>query len=249
MIKKIFLGVAMFACAMTIEAENEFVFSPEIEPFVGINLGATTSLGIPEETEKINSAKTMICPAIGVMATQMLSEKWGVQTGLIYERKGGNSNVVMKNFETEIVLAGSDGTPTHGFFSGTSENHHSVYYLTLPIRAVYRMGKWDINGGIYLSYALKRSRTGEAYDGKIRTTPLVPAIAVTSSTSDWSDKVPRMDYGISVGATRAIWKNLDIKVDANWGLKNVLNAPESGLTMNVYNLYACIGLGWRFNGK
>jgi len=249
MIKKILLTLLTTATLSNATYAEDFHFAPEIEPFVGINLGATTSLGVPEETEKINSAKTLLCPAIGVNAIQMFSEHSGASVGLIFERKGGNSNVEMKNFETEITLAGS-GTPTHGFFTGISTNHHSVYYLTLPVCYVYRINdKWDINAGMYFSYALSRTRTGEAYDGKIRTTPLVPAIAVEYSTSDWSDKVPRFDYGISVGATRQIWRNLDVKLDVNWGLRNTLNAPESGLTKSVYNLYACLGFGWRFANK
>ncbi len=224
---------------------GDFHFAPEFEPFVGINLGATTSLGVPAETEKINSSKSMICPVVGVFATQMLSEHNGVSVGLLFERKGGNSSVNMKNFETEITLAGS-GTPTHGFFTGTSTNHHSVYYLTIPVRYEYRMNsKWRFDAGMYFSYALSRTRTGEAFDGKIRTSPLVPAIAVEYSTSDWSEKIPRFDCGISIGATRQIWRNLDVKADLNWGLLNTLNAPESGLKQNVYNLYASVGLGWR----
>jgi len=245
MIKKIFLASLIAFSASDITYAQSFKFAPEIEPFIGINLGATTSLGVPDETDKINSADNMICPAVGVMATQMITEHSGAQIGLVYERKGGNSNVNMRNFETEITLAGS-GTPTHGFFTGTSTNHHSVYYLTMPVRYVYRFNdKWEATGGMYFSYAVSRTRTGEAFDGKIRTTPLVPAIAVEYSTSDWSDKVPRFDCGISLGAKRQVWKNLDVKLDLNWGLMNTLDAPESGLTMNVYNLYACIGLGWK----
>lgn len=249
MINKILLTSFIAITAVFHTYAEDFHFAPEIEPFVGINLGATTSLGVPEETEKINSAKTMLCPAIGVNAIQMLSQHSGVSVGLVFERKGGNSNVEMKNFKTQITLAGS-GTPTDGYFTGTSTSHHSVYYLTLPVRYVYRFNsKWDINAGMYFSYALSRTRTGEAYDGKIRETPLVPAIAVEYSTSDWSDKIPRFDCGISIGATRQIWRNLDVKLDVNWGLCNTLNAPESGLTMNVYNLYGCIGFGWRFANK
>lgn len=218
----------------------------EFRPYWAGNYGLTTSLGIPAETREIKSSKWKYNYVFGCDVNLMLSQKWGIGSGLRYERKAGNSCVVMKNFLTTITLAG-EGTPTYGYFSGTVDNTFDNRYVTLPLTAIYRASKkWDIRWGMYFAYNVSPSYTGIAYDGKIRENPLVPAVGVDNSTSDFSDDVNRFDAGIQVGGICAIWKGLTINLDIDWGLVNVLDAPQSGMTMKVYNLYFSCGLGWRF---
>jgi len=215
-------------------------------PYWSTNYGLTTSFGAPAETREIKSSSLQINYIFGCDVIRMFSDKWGIATGLRYERKGGNSCVVMKNYLTTITLVG-DGTPTYGYFSGTVETKCDIKYLSLPVMAFYRATKrLDVHGGLYFSYALDRKYQTKAYDGKIRETPLVPAVGVTESYSDFSDKITQTDMGIEAGISYLITKHLDINADINWGLVNVLNAPESGMTKKVYNLYASIGIGWRF---
>lgn len=238
-IYKISAAIALILSSMTANAQTE------VTPFFGSNWGATTSFGTPAETREIKSSNLLFNYVIGCDVTQMLSDKWGIDTGLRYERKASGSNVVMKNFLTTITLAGA-GTPTHGYFSGNVKNINDNSYITLPVMAVYRTNsKWDVRGGMYFSYALRRKYTGEATDGKIRQNPTIPATAVTYSTSDFSDDISKFDCGVQLGVVRPIWKNLKCNVDLNWGLINTLNSEASGMTMNVYNLYLCVGLGWQ----
>jgi len=249
--KKIILTAVIAAAsifevyAQNVTAEGHKV-KFEFRPYWASNWGATTSLGVPPETREIKNSRLMYNYVFGCDVTMMLSEKWGINTGLRFERKGGNSCVVMKNFLTTITLAG-EGTPTYGYFSGTVDNTFDCKYFTIPVQALYRAGKkWDIRWGMYFSYNVSPSYTGIAYDGKIRENPTVPAVGVDDSHSDFSDDVNRFDTGIQVGAVWTIWKGLSVNMDINWGLANVLDAPQSGMTMKVYNLYFCCGIGWRF---
>jgi len=225
---------------------KKFKFQPEIISYWGSNWGATTSFGAPKETRKINSSKLYYNYVFGTDITQMINTKWGVTTGLRFERKANGSSVEMKNFLTTVTLAGA-GTPTHGYFTGKNTSKNDNKYLTIPIMGVYRANEdWDFRAGAYFSWAVSRCYTGEATDGKIRETPLVPATAVTSSTSDFSDDITKYDIGIQVGTVHKMWKQLYVTMDINWGLVNTLDSPRSGMTMNVYNLYYCMGLGWKF---
>jgi len=227
-------------------SSKRFKFHPEVLSYWGSNWGATTSFGTPQETRKINTSKMYYNYVFGTDLTQMFSSKWGMTTGLRFERKANGSSVEMKNFLTTVTLAGA-GTPTHGYFTGKNKCKNDNKYLTIPLLAVYRANAdWDFRFGGYFSYAVSRCYTGEATDGKIRETPLVPATAVTYSTSDFSDDITKYDIGIQVGTVHKVWKQLYVTMDIDWGLVNTLDSPRSGMTMNVYNLYYCMGLGWKF---
>lgn len=249
--KKIILTAVFAAISITgVYAQNDASANNktkwEFRPYWASNWGLTTSLGVPPETREIKSSKLMYNYVFGCDVSVLFSEKWGINTGLRYERKAGNSCVVMKNFLTTITLAG-EGTPTYGYFSGTVDNTFDNRYLTIPVQALFRASsKWDIRWGMYFSYNVHPSYTGIAYDGKIRENPTVPAVGVDNSTSDFSNDVNRFDAGIQAGAVWTIWKGLNVNMDINWGLVNVLDAPQSGMTMKVYNLYFSCGIGWRF---
>jgi len=249
--KTLLLAVMTLACtsasALTANNEGEEKNSNvEILPYWASNWGATTSFGAPKETRKINTSKLYYNYVFGVDLTKMITPRWGVTSGLRFERKANGSSVEMKNFLTTVTLAGA-GTPTHGYFTGKNTSKNDNKYLTLPLLAVYRANKdWDFRMGAYFSYALSRCYTGEATDGKIRESPLVPATAVTYSTSDFSDDITKYDIGLQLGTVHRIWKELYVTMDVTWGLVNTLDSPRSGMTMNVYNLYYCMGLGWKF---
>lgn len=241
------IGVSAQTTTSTPQADKAKKAKFEFRPFYASNFGVTTSYGVPSETREIKSSTFKYNWAFGCDVNMMLSDKWGISSGLRYERKASNSCVRMENFLTTITLAGGEGTPTHGYFTGTSDNTFDNHYLTLPVLGVFRAHKkWDVRAGMYFSYNIVPSYTGIAYDGKIRESPLVPAVGVDNSTCDFTDDINKFDMGIQAGVVWMPWKKLTINGDINWGLVNVLDSPRSGMTMNVYNIYFSLGIGWRF---
>jgi len=219
----------------------------EFRPYYSTNFGVTTSFGVPQECREINGSDFKWNYVFGCDVMYMISDRWGINSGLRYERKASNSNVYMENFYSTVTMGEGEGTPTHGYYTGNTSSTFDNRYLTLPVMALYRASKkWDIRFGAYFSYNVRPSYLATAYDGKIRENPLVPAVGVDNSTTDFSKDVNKFDMGIQAGAIWTIWKNLNVNFDINWGLINVLDSPDSGMTMNVYNLYFNCGIGWRF---
>ena len=93
---------------------------------------------------------------------------------------------------------------------------------------------------------MSRSRHDESSEGTIRQDLFSPVAPVNHSTNDSSDKISRFDCGLQLGLTHPIWRQLMFEFDLDWGLVNVWDGRDYGMTMNIYNLYARMGLGWQF---
>jgi len=219
----------------------------EFIPFAGLNLGMTTSIGVPRETRSISVSPYNFNYVVGVMASKRFTKSWGIQTGLRVERKGGNSNVYMEDYYTKVHFDGAE-KETQGYYSGRSQGHHDVWALTLPLYAMYQPKEsWSIHFGPYFSYQFWRNRHGISSQGTIRESVYSPLIPVDHSETDNSAKVSKWDCGVSFGCTRQMWRQLYLVFDFSWGLVNQWDGSDYGMKMNIYNIYAQLGFGWKFN--
>jgi len=221
--------------------------SPEIIPFAGLNLGMTTSIGVPRETRSISAAPYNFNVVAGALVSQRFSSKWGVMSGLRVERKGGHNNVYMENYFTKVHFEGV-ADDTQGYFSGRSQGEHDVWALSMPLYAMYQPHqRWSIQFGPYVSWQFSRYRYGISSEGTIRESMFSPLIPVDHSESDNSKKVSKWDAGIGFGCTRQMWRQLYMVFDFTWGLVNQWDGSDYGMKKNIYNIYAQLGFGWKFN--
>ncbi|GEM_PF-5626674 len=228
-------------------APNKDAGSFEFIPYAGLNLGMTTSIGVPRETRSISVAPYNFNFAVGFLTSKRFCKNWGMMSGLRVERKGGNSNVYMENYYTKVHFDGAT-EETQGYYTGRSQGHHDVYALTLPLYAMYQPSqKWSIQFGPYFSWQFSRNRHGESDRGYIRQSVFSPLIPVDHSQTDNSKKVSEWDCGVSFGCTRQLWSKLYMVFDFNWGLVNQWDGTDYGMKMDIFNIYGQLGFGWKFN--
>lgn len=219
----------------------------EFIPYGALNLGMTSSIGVPRQTRSVSAAPYNFNFAVGFLASKRFSTKWGMMTGLRVERKGSNSNVYMENYYTKVHFEGAEND-TQGYYTGRSQGWHDVYALTLPLCVMYQpCEKYSVHFGPYFSWQFSRSRKGISSDGTIRESVYSPLIPVDHSESDNSKKVSQWDCGLSAGCTRQLWRQLYMVFDFSWGFVNQWDGSDYGMKMNIYNIYAQLGFGWKFN--
>lgn len=184
--------------------------------------------------------------SFGFQATRMLSERWGIKSGLTFENKGMKTGIEAKDYHlTMNIVSGEElGTRT-GYYTGSIKNETKLGYLTLPVSAVFRPNRdWEVSAGAYVSYAVSRSFIGKVFEGKIRETPLLPAIGINSAEYDYSGDMRRFDAGMTLGGSRRVYRNLSVTADLKWGFVSVLNPATRKIDMNTYNVYLNLGVAY-----
>lgn len=226
--------------AQTSERKIEYNFA------LGFNIGGTTPIGLPAEIRGIDSYQPTLNLTVGASALKMLSPKWGVEAGLRFENKGMKTGVEVRNWQMTVNIQSGDDTGTKtGYFTGRIKNKTSISYLALPVRAIYRINeKWDLKGGLYFSYAIDRSFTGNVIEGRIRETPLHPVIGITKADYDYSEDLRKFDLGIDLGANWKVYRNLAVHANLTWGFLPVLDPDKRRVNMDNYNVYLNIGVNY-----
>lgn len=213
---------------------------------LGFNIGGTTPLGLPAEIRSINSYQPTLNLTVGASIIKMFSPQWGIDAGLRFENKGMETGADVRHWQMTVNIQSGDEIGTkNGYFTGRIKNKTSIGYLTVPVKAVFRINnKWDLKGGLYFSYAIDRSFTGNVIDGQIRETPLTPIIGITKADYDYSDDIRKFDTGVELGANWKVYKDLAVNANLSWGFLSVLNPNSRRVDMNNYNIYVNIGLNY-----
>ena len=215
---------------------------------LGFNIGAMSPLGLPAERRKIDSYQPKANLSIDFAVSYMLSDKWGIGAGLCFETKGMKTGVEVKDYHLKMNIEEGDeqGTRT-GYFTGRIKNDTRVTYITIPVNAVFRPDNdWKVEAGPYFSIAIDRSFLGDVSSGKMRETPLHPAIGISKASYDYSDDIRHFDFGIGLGGSRRIYRGLSVRADLKWGLLTVLDPSKRTIDMDTYNIYLNLGLSYAF---
>ena len=230
---------------------NQGCGTPELIPYFALNLGMTSSIGVPRQTRAISAAPYNFNFAIGCMVSQRFSRKWGIQSGLRIERKGNNSNVYMEDYLTRVHIYEGQAEEVQGYYTGRSQGFHDVWALTMPLCAMYQPNQnWCLYFGPYFSFQFSRYRYGISGDADgcyIRESVYSPTVSVDHSETDHSKKVSKWDCGVTVGCTRRLWRQLYMVCDLNWGLVNQWDGTDYGMKMPIFNIYGQLGFGWKFH--
>lgn len=210
---------------------------------LGFNLGGTTPMGLPAEIRKIGGYRPTVNLVVGASATYTPVPRWGVSAGLVFETKGMNTSIKVKNYHlTMSIQEGDDRGEKTGYFTGDIRNKTKITYLTIPVNAVFRPDKyWQVEAGPYFSFALDRSFIGHVDGGTMHETPLMPAIGVSKAEYDYSSDIRRFDCGLGVGGSRRVYRGLSVKARLTWGLMSVLAPSRRKIDMDTYNVYLNVG--------
>lgn len=211
----------------------------------GYNLGARTPMGMPAEMRALNSYTPQACFSVGAYATYMANARWGARTGLLYDGKGHKAGIEVRNYQLSVML--QDDGRKQGYYTGDIENKTMSHYITLPLLAVFRpCDKWDVFGGLYVSWAFSRKFEGTAHNGSIRETPLHDRIAVRNGTYDYSSDLRKYDIGAQIGGAYYIDHHFSIQAAVQMGFVDQLNPDTRQIDQSLYNVYLNIGAAYRF---
>ena len=216
--------------------------------YVGAKLGGTFPIGLPQEIRGINSYNPTFNPTIGIDAVHMFNDKLGMSVGARLEYKGMNAEVDVRHYLISVNIQDGDSQGlTRGYFSGKVENQTKHLYGTLPVLAVYRpTSTWEFRAGVWAAYAFSTGFQGNAFDGTIRESFLLPKVAVRMSAFQYDEDVRRFDAGLQLGTSCNISNHLCANADITWGLVNTLNPSTRKVDISTYNVYLDLGLGYRF---
>ncbi|MBB4035919.1 hypothetical protein GGR21_001814 [Dysgonomonas hofstadii] len=219
---------------------------------LGLNMGGSMPVPIPEEVRKIESYNPKINPHVGVGTIYYLTEKWGIGTELSVGSKGMRVTDEVKYMRTRVLVSkpGEEEKTVEGYFVGKNMTNVSLYYLTLSVSGIYSITpKWEVKAGIYASGIGKTKFTGNVSDGYLREgTPnglRVDIEADNPATFDFSDNMRDFDAGFIIGGKYKVNDRIGVFVDFNCGLTDIFYRDQSPIQFKMQNLYASFGVSYK----
>lgn len=247
--KKITIAILAITTAILSVTAQENKVKWEFDTKVGVNIGGTSPLPLPEEIRKIESYSPQFAPTIEVNATRWMSSHWGICSGIRAEKKAMSTHAQVKNYRTEII--GEGGNKLRGNWTGDVHTDCENWYLSIPLQAVYRLNNSiDFTAGVFFSYLLDGNFDGYVNDGYLRKeNPTGDKIVFDKNnrgTYDFSDEINSFSWGLQAGAH---WNTSDrIKVSAQltWGINELFKNDFKTISFAMYPIYLNIAAGYRF---
>ncbi|MCX2477024.1 outer membrane beta-barrel protein [Pedobacter sp. MC2016-05] len=239
--------IILLRANMASAQESNEVISKKLEHslFIGYNFGGLAPVSFPENIRAINSYSPGFSPAIGYEVIFRLDEHWGIGSGMRLDYKGMSVRDSVQYFHTQVSV---DDASVEGDFSGTNTTNVKNLYLSLPVYAVYQTDNhWTIKLGFYASRLIRPSFSGSVSDGYLRKgDSLGEKITITSATFNFDEKQRKTDFGLFAGGEKMVYKDFSVKADLQWGLRPVFPDSFTGISFNMYNIFATLGISYQF---
>ena len=181
--KKILL-LALLATQISL-VRAQFLKDVSIEAQIGYNIGGTMPLGMPASIRGLNSYTPQLNPQVGIKAEKPLADKWGVEAGVILDRKAMKTDAQVKGYHMTMSRGGE---AIEGYFTGNVVTDVGTWTLSVPVEMTFKPTEnLKIYAGPYVGWNMSRNFEGYAYDGYIRkdtpTDSLIPKFFISSYTS------------------------------------------------------------------
>lgn len=247
---KIIVLLLLFVSAVSIVKAQEAQAKWENDVIIGLNIGGTTPLPLPNEIRKVNSYSAGLNPTIAIRTTRWMDNapQWGVTTGLYIDYRGMEIDADVKYWNTKLQVGeGATVGEYQGLFSGKNHTKMKVGYFTLPVMASYRpFTHWTFRLGGYVSWTHSTKFEGSAADGYICNGGATGDItAIDKATFDFSKELKSIDAGIAAGADWKVKNKISVVGQLNWGLVPVFPSSFTGIPYKMYNIYFTLGLAYR----
>lgn len=236
----------LIAAILSLSAqENKWEFDAKI----GVNIGGTSPIPLPEEIRNIESYSPQFAPTIEATATRWISGRWGISSGLRAEKRAMSTHAQVKNYRTEII--GEGGNKLRGNWTGDVHTSCDNLYLTIPVQAVYRLNKnFDFSGGLFFSYLLDGSFDGYVNDGYLRkdnpTGDKIVFDKENRGTYDFSDEINSFSWGVQAAAHWNASDRVKLSAQLTWGINELFKSDFKTISFSMYPIYLNIAAGYRF---
>lgn len=247
--KYIISAVTLWLCTLTLSAQGVYTknYSEiEINLLLGVNIGATAPLPLPEEVRKIKSYNPKFNPQIGANIIYNFYKNWGLGTGLTLDWKGMRVKDEVKYMYTSVTQNGGESYLT-GYFVGKNMTNVNALHLTMPIYGTYRFNdKWRVKLGFYASRVLSNTFEGNVSDGYIRVgDPTGQKQEIDIATFDFSDDARDYDFGLLAGGSYLINNRIGVYVDLAWGLVPYFYSRTNPIQFRMTNIYGTLGVSYK----
>ncbi len=209
----------------------------------GVNTGASTPIPISNRLSNF-SWKPTFCPFTEINLAFFNKDSWGFSTGAKIEYKGMDISANVYQLYTEVEI---DNLLTKGYFTGSNETFLKVGYFTIPLCINYNLSNFcNFNLGTYASIKLAGEFKGAVKKGYIRVgEPTGERTDVEINEFDFSDEIRTFNFGIIGGFCKHITKKIYFDLQLNWAVNDLLNANFTGISYDLYNVYASIGVCYK----
>ena len=216
----------------------------------GYSLGATTPIGLPPQIRALGSMNPGFSFQAGALAGRKLGNvPWGVESGLLLERKGMRTDAVVKSYSMTMTQGAES---ISGRFTGNVVTEVHQLSLTLPLHATFQpLNNFQVYAGPYLSVLLSRYFGGYAYDGYLRIgDPTGNKLVLGSDEGqrgdyDFSENMRPLQGGIDLGAQWYFIPAMGLYANLAWGFTGIFESGFKTVEQTLFPIYFTLGLVWR----
>lgn len=220
---------------------------------LGLNIGGSMPIPLPEEVRKVKSYNPKINPYIGLSTVYNINNKWGINTELSIGTKGMRVTDEVKYMHTKVLVSDKDSQEKRevdGYFVGKNMTNVSLQYLSLSVSGVYNFNqKWEARLGLYAANLGKTKFTGNVSDGYLRdgepNGPMVVIERDNPATFDFSDNMRDFDAGVIIGGKYNINDRIGAVINLNWGLTDIFYRDQNPIEFKMQNMYATFGISYK----
>lgn len=259
MIKKtiLFLSAVLFFTSFAKAQETSSQENKQLEWFLnlGLSLGGTSPLPLPEQVRKISHYNPKVNPYLGVAMIYNLDiqRKWAIGTEIALETKGMRVKDEVKYMSTRVTVSGKDNPNEQivtGDFVGKNTTNVNLQYLTLSIYGLYNIDtKWSLKAGGYLANTLKSTFNGNVSDGYLLDKDSGERFIIGEddiASFDFSDDIRDFDIGLLVGGKFNLNQRIGIIGTVTWGLTDIFYSGSNPISFKLQNIYGTLGVSYRF---
>ena len=221
----------------------------EYDARVGINIGGTSPLPLPQEIRKIESYSPQFAPTIELSATRFINKRWGLSSGLRVEYKSMKTHAQVKDYRTEIL--GEGGNKLRGHWTGDVHTTLTNLYLSIPVQGVYRLNEdFSLTAGLYFAYLMDGVFKGYVNDGYLRkenpTGDKIVFDKKDKGTYDFSNNMNNFSWGLQAGAQWLMQEKFKLSAQLTWGVNELFKSDFKTISFAMYPIYLNIAFGYRF---
>lgn len=213
---------------------------------LGYAIGGTTPLPLPAQIRHIDKFMPWGGGNLGVTATKMFSQRWGMAGGLHGFIHGMKTGAQVKGYQMGIRMGEDEMS---GYFTGTDETNVRIMGVTLPLLAVVRVSpRWTIEAGPFLQIFKSEEFEGSVYDGYLRVdTPTGEKVDISggaSATYDFSKDLRPTNWGLAVNFDWKATRRLSLYGALDWGMSGIFRHDFETIDFKMYSIYANVGIAY-----
>lgn len=228
---------------------NRFWHNIQLTARIGYNLSGTVPFGLPASIRSLEGYKMPNNSVLELNASMPIDENWAWSTALRFENKDMLVDAKVKNYHLSIV----QGEKTQaGMFTGYVHTEVRQWMATLPLQLSYRLNHYiRLRGGLYASYLLTKSFSGNAYNGYLRIgSPIGPKLELGSELGtrgeyDFSSFMRSFQFGAITGIDCHVYRRIGVYADINWGFTGIHKRSFKMIEQTLYPVYGTIGLSYQ----